>query len=184
MGSGPRCSAGVTIRIDRCGGTVRPLLRRTNWTRDHPNLYPAMHHLILLRESDQQMSSSGCCGRLEGDAAFWSTDGCVFPERRETMNRIGEIYRAVRHTFGERVEITIIDPRNWISFVALLIRDAVRHRVPPLTVLRSILAANLTTGVLDGQLLFAPPLPSPASVVDLIAGRLSIDYVGSASASV
>lgn len=135
---------------------------------------PTTHHLILVRELDQQMSSSGCCGRIEGDAAFWSSDGCVFPERRVMMNRFGEIYRAVRQTFGDSVEITVIDPRNLIAFFPLVIRDAIRFQVPLGTALRAATSTSIATAILDGQLLFARKAPSPAEVVDLISGRLTI----------
>ena len=139
-----------------------------------------MHHLILLREIDQQMSGSGCCGRIEGDAALWGEHGCVFPERREKMDRIGEIYRAVREAFGQEVEITIIDPRNLISFLPLVIRDAVRNRVPVGSALRAISSTSVSTGVFDGELLFSRSIPHPAEVVDVIAGRMAVHRVGSA----
>lgn len=137
-----------------------------------------MHHLILLREIDQQMSGSGCCGRVEGDAAWWGGDGCAFPERRATMDRMGEIYRAVRRAFPKEVEITIVDPRNLVSFIPLVVRDAVRNRVPVLTALQAVTSTSVATGVLDGQVLFSRTIPSPEEVVDTIAGRLSVERVG------
>jgi hypothetical protein len=136
------------------------------------------HHLILIREIDQQMSGSGCCGRIEGDATQWGQDECVFVERRERMMRVGEVYRAVRHTFGDEVQISIVDPRNFVSLIPLVVRDAFRFHVPALTALRAMASVSLTTGILDAQLLFRGTLPSPAEVVDSIAGRLEIDRVG------
>jgi hypothetical protein len=138
------------------------------------------HHLILVREIDQQMSGSGCCGRIEGDAALWSTDGCVFPERRDRMTRMGEIYRAVRAAYPDSVEITIVDPRNYISFLPLVARDAMRYRVPITTALQAMASTSLSTAVLDAQLLFRGSLPTPEEVVSLIAERLRIHRVGSA----
>lgn len=137
-----------------------------------------MHHLILVREIDQQMSGSGCCGRIEGDAALWGDNGCVFTERREKMNRVGEIYRAVRARFGDQVAITIVDPRNYISFLPLVARDAYRHSVPVLTALRAMFSTSLSTAVLDGQVLYSGRIPSAEEAVALILQRLSIDHVG------
>lgn len=137
-----------------------------------------MHHLILVREVDQQMSGSGCCGRIEGDAALWGDQGCVFPERRERMTRVGEIYRAVRERFGDSIAITMVDPRNFVSFIPLVVRDAFRYHVPLLDALQAVLSTSLSTGVLDGQILFRGELPTPGAVVDLIAARLEIDHVG------
>ena len=136
------------------------------------------HHLILVREIDQQMSGSGCCGRIQGDAVLWDDGGNVFKERRERMERVGEIYRAVRAEFGGMVEITIVDPRNLVSFVPLVLRDAYRFDVPLLTALRAISGNSLSSGVLDAQLLFSGCTPAPDEVVRLIAERLEVHRVG------
>lgn len=142
-----------------------------------------MHHLILVREMDQQMSGSGCCGRLEGDLIHWSDDGCVFSERREKMNRVGAIYRAVREAFGDAVEITMVDPRNLVSFLPLVARDAWRNEVPFLDAMKAVFSNSLSTAVFDGQLLYTGRIPQPDEVVDLITRRMSIDRVGSAPAT-
>lgn len=137
-----------------------------------------MHHLILIREADQQMSGSGCCGRIEGDAVLWDTDGCVFQERRNKMNQVGEIYRAVRQRFGHDIEITIVDPRNLVSFLPLVVRDAFRYDVPVLTALRSMGSTSLSSAVFDGQVLYEGRIPAPEEVLDLITERLEIHRVG------
>jgi hypothetical protein len=130
------------------------------------------HHLILVREIDEQMSGSGCCGRIEGDLARWDRSGCVFPERRALMGGMGALYRAVRERFDERVEITIIDPRNQISLVPLVIRDGVRYRLPLRDILRSLASASLSTGILDGRLLFARSIPATDEVLHEIEARI------------
>ena len=136
------------------------------------------HHLILVREADQQMSGSGCCGRIEGDAVLWDRSGRIFAERREKMLRVGEIYRAVRAAFGQEIEITIVDPRNVVSFVPLVCRDAVRHKVPFSTALRAMTATSLSSAVFDGQVLYSYVIPPPEHVVRMINERLEIDRVG------
>jgi hypothetical protein len=132
-----------------------------------------LHHLILVREIDEQMSGSGCCGRIEGTIAAWDPSGRVFPERREKMTAVGTIYRAVREEFGDRVEITVVDPRNQVSLVPLLVRDAFRYRVPLRAVLRSLTSASLSTGILDGRLLFERRIPEPDEVVGEMRARMS-----------
>jgi hypothetical protein len=132
-----------------------------------------MHHLILVREMEAQMSG---CGRLEGAAMErYSAD---FPERRETMSRIGAIYRAARARFGNQLEITLLDPRNFIAFVPLVIRDAVRFGVPVGTALRALGSSSLATGVLDGQMIFSGIAPTPDEVIEMIESRLVIHRVG------
>jgi hypothetical protein len=132
-----------------------------------------MHHLILVRELDSQACG---CGRLEGAAMESYAAG--FPQRRETLNRVGEIYRAVRKEFGDRMSITVLDPRNFISYMPLVIRDAVRFKVPFGTAMKALTSSSLATGVLDGQLIFTGKAPSAEEVLALIQSRLVIYRVG------
>jgi hypothetical protein len=124
------------------------------------------------------MSGSGCCGRIEGDLARWDPSGCVFPERRERMIGIGNLYRAVRERFGDRVAITIVDPRNQMSLAPLLLRDAVRYRVPLPAVLRSLTSTSVATGIFNGQLLFTRRIPQPDEVIDEMATRMNASRSG------
>ncbi len=136
-----------------------------------------MHHLILIRETEG-MGGPGCCSRIGSDGAIWGSDRAVFTERRERSDRLGEILRAIRDAFGHEVEVTIIDPRNIVSFVPLVIRDAIRNRVPVATALRALSSTSVMTGVFDGQLLFSGKIPSTDEVMERIAGRMRIDRVG------
>ena len=146
------------------------------------------HHLILIREIDQQMSGSGCCGRVEGDLRQWvgggggrggaAEDRCFFPDRRALMDEFGVLYRAVKEAFGERVRVSIVDPRNQVSLVPMVIRDAVRYRVPALTAVQSLVAAGVCSAVFDGQLLFRREIPPVDRVLALMAGRMEIHAVG------
>ena len=139
-----------------------------------------MHHLILLRQNDQQMSGSSCCGRIEANGGFFAPNDCFVPGAREEMTRVGEVYRAVRAQFGDEVEISVLDPRNQLTVLPLLVRDAFRYRVPLLTALRTIVGTSLLMGVFDGQLLYDGHIPSPSQVLELISGRLSVHRVGAA----
>jgi hypothetical protein len=131
-----------------------------------------MHHLILLREVDHRYSV-GPCGRPDCEASA-DRCPCVPPDRRDRVARIGEIYRAVRERFGDEVEITVIDPRNVFAYAWLLVRDALRFRVPAGTTLRALAANSVSSAVFDGQLLFQGTPPPPSRVVDLILGRLVV----------
>jgi hypothetical protein len=137
------------------------------------------HHLILIREFDEQESG---CGRMGGDAARWMHPGSgrFRVQRRGIMDAVGAVYRAVRQAFGEEVAITVVDPRNQISLVPLVLRDAIRYRVPALTALRAVLAAGVSTGIFDGQLLFGGTVPPPAEVIEQIRGRMRVHRVGAA----
>jgi hypothetical protein len=136
-----------------------------------------MHHLILIRETEG-MGGPGCCSRIGSDGAIWGSDRAVFTERRERSHQLGEILRAIRDAFGHEVEVTIVDPRNLVSFIPLVIRDAIRHRVPVATALRALSSTSVMTGVFDGQLLFSGEIPTTDEVMRRISGRMSIDRVG------
>jgi hypothetical protein len=131
------------------------------------------HHLVLIREADKQGAGSTCCG-LEGDVVTWDTDGPIFRERRERMLQMGAIYRAVRGAFPDRVEITVLDPRNFLALAAILARDVVRFGLPLRTLLRNVAASGLATGIFDGELLFQGTPASPQEVVDAIAVRIEL----------
>jgi len=52
--------------------------------------------IILVREWEQQLSSSGCCGRIEGDFLHFGTEAeRPFQERRSAMECAGTLYRAL-----------------------------------------------------------------------------------------
>jgi len=119
--------------------------------------------LILVREWEQQMSSSGCCGRLEGDLLDWGGERC-FPERRALMEGAGTLYRAARRAFGEEVEIRVVDPRNMVSLLPILLRDFRRHRVPLRQALRTLAGLGVNSVVVNGRLLSRGPWPDRREV--------------------
>jgi hypothetical protein len=137
-----------------------------------------MHHLILVREFDQQVS--GCGGGVTAAPWVGVSAGDLPAGRLERANAIGAVYRAVREAFGEEVRITVVDPRNQISFVPLVLGDAVRYSVPALTALRTVLSAGASTGIFDGQVLFRGEVPDPGEVVERIRGRMRVHRVGAA----
>ena len=109
------------------------------------------------------MSSSGCCGRLEGDFLVQRGERC-FPERRSAMEAMGPLYRDLRSRYGAAVEITVVDPRNLISVVALLMRDARAHGVGILSVLGTLFRIKLNTVIVNGRLITRGQWPEPAQV--------------------
>ena len=119
--------------------------------------------VILIREWEMQMSSSGCCGRLEGDFLVQRGERC-FPERRAVMEAMGPLYRDLRARYGDKLEITVVDPRNLISVIALLVRDARAHRVGILDALRTLFRLKVNTVVVNGHLLARGRWPEPAEV--------------------
>ena len=105
--------------------------------------------VILIRENAEQLTGSGCCGKLEGDV---SLPGCaeVFAHTRRDQQELGVLHRAIRHFYPARdgaadVAIVTVDPRNQLYLVAKIWRDVWRYR------------PGLWAGLRAGLQLFALP---------------------------
>jgi len=107
--------------------------------------------VILVREWEQQMSSSGCCGRLQGDLLG---DGKtrVFAERRRIMEAMGPLYRALKARFGEDVELMVVDPRNFVSLIPRLIRDFICYHVPLSHAFATLSGYSTLTVIVNGYI--------------------------------
>jgi hypothetical protein len=126
--------------------------------------------VILIRENDQQLTGSGCCGRLEGDFATCGGER-VFAERRVVMERMGAVYRELRERFGDRVELQILDPRN-ASLLFFLLRDFRRFRVGWGPAVRTLVRLPKQAVVVNGALEDVSEHPDPAHIAALVAERL------------
>jgi len=129
-----------------------------------------MHHLILVRESDQTSGSIGCCCRVSRDDVRW--DHSVPLPESEATHRFRGLYHELRERFGDRLEITVLDPRNVIAFLPLVLRDALRFGVPLGEALRAMGGTSYATAVLDGRLLFSGTAPPAREVVERVEAVL------------
>jgi hypothetical protein len=139
----------------------------------------ARHRVLLVREWDQQMSGSGCCGRLN-TATVQSLSGDVatpYAHTRADMERVGGVYRALRDRFAEPdVELTVVDPRNTVWLLPAIWRDARRRGLSRRSSLRQMVRANAPcTVVCDGMVLArdATPEQAVAAVEADISGQAS-----------
>ncbi len=123
--------------------------------------------VIFVREWEQQMSSSGCCGRLEGDTLSWGGERC-FAERRKIMDRVGELYRAIRDRYGDGVDIRVIDPRNIPALIPTLVSDFRRYGVPLRQALGVLFGITVNTVVVNGRLVSRKGLPDVARLLELV----------------
>lgn len=142
----------------RDGGTVRP-------------------SILLIREWEQQMSSSGCCGRLEGDFLARRGERC-FPERREVMEAMGPLYRELRSQFGDDVEINVVDPRNMGTVFGLLFRDFRAHRPGLREALNTIFRFSITSVIVNGRLIARGEWPGLEDVQAALAKRPARETAG------
>ncbi len=123
-----------------------------------------MTRVLFIRETDQQMTGSNCCGKLEGENACQKGES-LFPESRSIMELTGVLYRAVRERFRNDVDVQIIDPRNHLYLVPRLVRDAFRYRVPPAEALKTIFTFSLPSIIINGRLAYSGKLPAPDTLI-------------------
>lgn len=129
--------------------------------------------VILVREWEQQLSSSGCCGRIEGDFLhFGAEEERPFQERRSAMECAGTLYRALKERYADRVEIQVVDPRNYLSLVPMVLRDAWRHRAPPADALRALLGITVEMVLVNGRIVARNRWPEPAELFEAVDREL------------
>ena len=127
---------------------------------------PPRPSVILVREWEQQLTGSGCCGKLEGDFL-----GCrgeeVFAERRAIMERMGPVYRALRSRFGDAVDLQVVDPRN-ASLFFLLLRDFRAYRVAPRSALATLFGLPKQGVIVNGALVDRTTHPNAERIVAIV----------------
>jgi hypothetical protein len=127
--------------------------------------------VILVREWEEQLSGSGCCGRVEGD--FLTSRGQpTFRERRAGMEAMAPLSRTLRERFGDAIELQVVDPRN--SFLMfLLLRDCWAFRVGFVEALKTIGRLPVQAVVVNGRLIARGEWPDPLEVVQLLEEAIS-----------
>jgi hypothetical protein len=124
------------------------------------------HRVLLVREWDQQVGGSGCCGRLNSSVvdALCETTASPYEHARRDMQATGRVYTALRERFpDDEVEITVVDPRNTMWLLPAVWRDASRRGLPVLQRLRQVARATAPcTLVCDGLVLASDATPGAA----------------------
>ena len=130
------------------------------------------HHVVLVRPWDEQMSGSGCCGRLGGvGTVLGQADD--FAHQRGDMESMGQVYRALRAVVPDDVELTVADPRNAVWLVPRLLRDGWARGLRGRQLLREVHRGTSTTAVVvDGLTVAYGHLPSTAEVVERVLAEL------------
>jgi hypothetical protein len=90
----------------------------------------------------------------------------LFIESRKIMIHMGEIYRYLAHKFGDSIELEIIDPRNSISFFALLLREKRVRKLGWDSFIHTALNGQSKQSIIiNGQLFSKGELPSLQDIV-------------------
>jgi hypothetical protein len=121
-------------------------------------------HVLLVREWDQQMGGSGCCGRIEGD---WARK--VFSERRARMEQMGAVYRALYEAFPNQIEVEVVDPRNLIAYTAVVLREQNKRDMSVWQKVKQwVQGLNQSAVFVNGELVFRREVPTPEQVVSTV----------------
>ncbi|CAN5825014.1 hypothetical protein BH20ACT11_BH20ACT11_09640 [soil metagenome] len=135
------------------------------------------HRLILVREADEQMSGSGCCGRL-GGVDNELGDAETYAHTRREMESMGEVYRALKSEladFDEYVKFEVVDPRNMVWLIPAIMRDGRRHgRQVGETLSHARRGIAYNSVILDGKVLFHGHIPSPEEAIQAVRGELGL----------
>lgn len=134
----------------------------------------ARHSILLVREWDQQMSGSGCCGRLGGIGNDLGREEDFAPARAG-MEAMGAVYRALRAGLPEdEVELTVVDPRNTIWLIPRIVRDARRRGVRGAALWGEVRRGTANGAVVvDGRAVCTGELPSPDEVLARVRAAMA-----------
>lgn len=125
-------------------------------------------HVLLVREWDQQMSGSGCCGRLEGDMTECRGEK-VFKQRRAKMEQMGAVYRSLYESFPGQIDVEVVDPRNMIALTAVILREQRKRDIRVWQKVKQLISGlNCSAIYVNGELVFTGEVPSPNQVVSAI----------------
>lgn len=123
------------------------------------------HHVLLVRSWDEQMSGSGCCGRLGGLSNELGRAGDFAPQRCD-MEDMGHVYRALRGVLPADTELTVVDPRNAVWLVPQILRQSWGRGLRGTQLLREVHRGTATTAVVvDGLTVVWGHLPPVDEVV-------------------
>jgi hypothetical protein len=124
------------------------------------------HRVLLVREWDQQVGGSGCCGRLNSAAVGSVCENAESPyaHSRVDMEAMGRVYTALQERFdSDEVELTVVDPRNSAWLLPTIWRDGRRRGLSVTSRLRQMSRATAPcTVVCDGLVVANDATPQEA----------------------
>ncbi len=133
--------------------------------------------VILIRESPETLTCSNCAETLEGIDAFGSREIPDYAMTRTVMDRVGELYLALRREFDHRVEVDVVDPRNGLYLIPVLLGDYRRYRPPLGPFLKTLfLGISPESVIVNGIALHVGELPTPDLLRSAINSRGSWGY--------
>jgi len=132
--------------------------------------------VLLVRQWDQQVGGSGCCGRFSSVAAesVCATGEDPYAHARVDMEAMGAVYRALRERFADDdLEVTVVDPRNTAWLLPAVWHDARRRGMSRRAVLRQVHRATSPCAVVCDGLVVATDVAGPEEAVAVVEADLA-----------
>ena len=131
--------------------------------------------VILIRESEEQVAGSGCCGKFEGDRARCNGEW-IFPERRQLKEDVGALTRFLREEFGEAIELTVVDPRNQLYLFPKIVRDLWHYRPAVRSSLRSAgFFFSFPAVLINGAVKFSGRVPGREEIAAAVLATMPVN---------
>ncbi|MFQ5770012.1 MAG: hypothetical protein ACE5HX_05715 [bacterium] len=130
--------------------------------------------IILIRETEAQMTGSGCCGKLEGDNSQFCGN-YIFEEKRKIKEEMGGIAQALHQQFGDGIEMVVVDPRNQLYLYPKILKDIWTYRPTLKSALKGIfMIISVPSIIINGEICYSKKLPTIGQIVGRV-GELQKD---------
>jgi hypothetical protein len=126
--------------------------------------------VLLIREWEHQIGASSCGSAPDGSALGESQ---LYPQRRERMESMGPLYRSIVERYGNDVDVQVVDPRNMLTLLPMLIRDLRAHGGGVIQALRTLRRLTFQTVVVNGRILSRGQWPEPDTVFSILDSLLA-----------
>lgn len=135
--------------------------------------------VLLVRQWDQQVGGSGCCGRFSSVAAesVCTTSEDPYAHARADMEAMGAVYQALRERYAEaELEVTVADPRNTAWLLPAVWHDARRRGMSRRDTLRQVNRATSPCAVVCDGLVLSTDVAGPEKAVALVEADLAARF--------
>lgn len=131
--------------------------------------------IILIRETDAQLTGSGCCGKLEGDNAKFN-DSFVFAETRKIKETMGDVFQTLTRKYSDSVEIAVVDPRNFLYLYPKILKDVLVFRPSLRSTLKAIfMMITVPSIVINGEIFRTNDFSNNEEVAQRIESLININ---------
>lgn len=126
--------------------------------------------VLLIREWEHQIGASSC-GSAPDEGALGDTH--PYPERRQRMESMGPLYRSIVERFGNQVDVQVVDPRNMLTLLPVLVRDLRAHGGGLVHAIRTLRRVTFQTVVVNGRILSRGAWPEADTVCSILDSLLA-----------